>query len=74
MVQTARRNAHDAKSMFDELSSALAKMQRSDADRQFMALLGRGLMQVVKYPGKLIELVMTGFGKGYGEALASKYS
>jgi hypothetical protein len=54
MVQTARRNAHDASSMFDE-RSALVKMRRSDADRQFMALLGKGLMQVVKYPGKQIE-------------------
>jgi hypothetical protein len=74
LVQRARRDSRDAASMFDELKSSLRQMERSGANRQFMALFGRGLMHVVTYPGKLIEAMVIAFGKGYGEALANKYT
>jgi hypothetical protein len=74
LVQDARRNSIDTMSMFDELKMAIERMQRLDTSEAFMALIGRGLIRVVTYPGKLMEAFIIAFGEGAGGAVANKYA
>ncbi len=74
LVQAARRNSADTTSMFNELNKALGRMRRLDTNEAFMTLIGRGLIQVVTYPGKLIEAFIIAFGQGAGGAAASKFA
>jgi len=73
LVQDAESKSHDATSMLHELETTLESLQRTDDGKPFFTLLGSGLMQVVKYSGRLIDTVIAAFGRGYGEALAAKY-
>jgi hypothetical protein len=74
LVQNARHNSADTTSMFDELKKALEGMRRLDTNEAFMALIGRSLIRVVTYPGKLIEAFIIAFGEGAGGAAVSKYT
>ena len=74
LIQEARKKSSDARSMFDELKAELAHMQRVRSNSWFLKLLGKGLVRVVRYPGVLVDALVTAFGKGYGEALAAKYT
>jgi len=73
LVQNARRNSANTTSMFDGLKKALEGMRRHDSNEAFMAIIGKGLIRVVTYPGKLIEAFIIAFGEGAGGAVASKY-
>lgn len=72
LVQKARSRSCDAMSMLHELETMFAAMRAAEAGKPFIALLGKGLVRIVTYPGMLIEVILTSVSKGYGEGLAAK--
>ena len=73
-VRAARLRAEDETvDIVVSLQEALSDFRRSEAARPLGASMGKGVLRIVSYPGKLLEAMLVAFGTAYGTGLANKF-